>query len=53
MTTVFLLCSELRTELTQEVAVPEEVKSAARRNRLRPLKQVDKSKVSSSAKKNK
>lgn len=53
MRPVFPLYSELKRELAQEVAAPEEVRTAARRNRLRPLKQVDKSKVSSPAKKKK
>lgn len=51
---VFLLHSELRRELTQEVAAPAEVKMTGSRSRLRPLKQADKSKVARSAnKKNK
>lgn len=45
MQPVFPLYSELRRELTQEVAAPEAAKPAARRNRLPPLKQADKSKV--------
>ncbi|XP_075871878.1 cilia- and flagella-associated protein 221 isoform X2 [Nelusetta ayraudi] len=41
-----LALSELRRELTQEVAAPAEVKPTGSRSRLRPLKQADKSKTS-------